>query len=72
MWWAYNKKTGFRYGPYSDQERSQVLANPQTNKLYRWVEIPRPPAAAKPEGVKPAGYKKGDAAESKLKVDDNS
>lgn len=63
MWWAFNKKTGFRYGPYSDPERDAVLRNPQTAKLYRWVEIARPVTAPKPEGVKPAGGKKGDAAE---------
>lgn len=60
MYWAYNKKTNQRYGPYTEAEKSAFQSTPSTN-VYRWEEIeevPAPPAAVKPTNVKAATTKK--------------
>lgn len=54
MWYATNKKTRVRYGPYNDQERNDLLSDPASKDAYNWERLPekaKEPAPQKPVGA---------------------
>lgn len=54
MWYAINKKTQVRYGPYDDQEREKLLSDPASKDAFTWERLPekvKEPVPQKPVGA---------------------
>lgn len=51
-----NKKTGIDYGVVNEAAKAAFESVPSTN-VFRYLEIPPPPVATMPQGVKPAKLK---------------
>jgi len=60
LWWAINKITGTRYGPYNDDYKAALTRSVYTRRCYNWELIPEqgaePPAVIS-QAVKPAQTK---------------
>lgn len=60
LWWAINKVTGVRYGPYSDDYKAALTRSVYSRRCYDWEPVPEqgaePPVVIS-QAVKPAQAK---------------
>lgn len=62
MWWAINKKTGIKYGPYDDQWKQSIESTSETAGIYRFEKVPDP--VPPPSNVKKAKSKRKTSAKA--------